>query len=209
MRLPDILSRLVTILLHPLLMPVYCSLWLLYTPTPYSNMSLGLNIQTLVLVGVFACLIPLMAIGVFILSGRVSDLEMPTARERVEPLLCSALVIGGSLIFLISRVPRPVAGMLCGESIALFFAAFCSFFWKISLHAIGSGAFLSFVSVLGICYHQDFSFIAAIAFVAAGLTGWTRLYEEAHTPLQLFAGYMLGVAVMGIVMNFIMMRPVF
>ncbi len=209
MRLADVLSRIVTILLHPLLMPLYCSLLVLYSPTPYSNMSLVLNIQTMVLVGLFACLIPLAAIGVFIRSGRVSDLEMPSARERVEPLLCSALVIGCSLAFLISRVPRPVAGMLCGESIVLFVAAFCSFFWKISLHAIGSGAFLSFVSVLGICYHQDFLNIVAVAFVAAGLTGWTRLYEEAHTPLQLFAGYMLGVAVMGVVMNFVMMRPIF
>lgn len=208
-KVTDIVSKVVTVLLHPLLMPIYSTLLVIYTPTPYSNMPLSLNVSVLGSVCFFACLVPLVVIGVFIAVGLVSDIEMPTRKERVWPMASSALVIGLALLFYLRGLPRPIVGMLMGEMLLLTLAACLSVFWKVSLHAMGIGGMLSFVSVVGMAYAQDFTWAAAVCFIAAAVTAWTRLYARAHTPAQLIAGYICGAVVMGIVMNFVMQRPVF
>lgn len=202
-------SRAVTILLHPLLMPVYCALLTLFGPTPYGGLPHDINVRVLRAVGIFACANPLMVIGAFILMGKVSELEMPSRAERVWPLMASGLAIGLSLLALnVHNTPRPLLGMILGESLALFLAGLCSLRWKVSLHTIGSGALLAYVSVAGMAYHLDFAPWAAAAFVCAGLTAWARHHAKAHTWRQLLGGYALGLAVMGATMNMVMSRPV-
>ncbi len=204
----DIISRVITVVLHPLLMPVYCTLLVLYTPTPYADMPMSLNARILGSVGLFACLIPLVFIGLFIAIGQISDIEMPTHSERVHPLMLSSLAIGCSVFLIMGSVPRPVTGMLIGEAVALFAASICSIFWKVSLHAIGAGCLLSYVWVVGTSYHQDFTPVAVVAFIVAGVSAWTRLYEEAHTPAQIITGYVMGAVVMFLILNQVMLRPI-
>lgn len=205
-----IASKVTTVLLHPLLLPIYGALLTLFGATPYAGMPHPVNVGVLSAVGVFACANPLAVITLFMMSGRVEELEMPSREERVWPLICSGVSICLAMLLLNTHnTPRPLLGMVLGEGILLVAIGACSVFWKVSLHTAGSGAFLSFVSVTGMTYHTDFSTWAAVAFVCAGLTAWTRLYERAHTWRQLLAGYLMGLAVMGTVMNFVMHRPVF
>ncbi len=202
-------SKVVTVLLHPLLMPVYCTLLTLFGATPYGGLPHDINVRVLRAVGIFACANPLMVIGAFIIMGKVSELEMPSRAERVWPLLASGCAIGLSLLALnVHNTPRPLLGMILGESLALLLAGLCSLRWKVSLHAIGSGALLAYVSETGMAYHLDFAPWAAAAFVCAGLTAWARLYANAHTWRQLLGGYAAGVIVMGVTMNMVMSRPV-
>ncbi len=204
------LSLVTAILFHPLLLPIYCTLLTLFGNTPYSGMPHPVNVNILTSMGLYACANPLIIIGLFVVAGKVSDLQMPTRHERILPLFLSAIAISLSLLILGPvNTPRPLLGMLAGESVILFLAALCSLFWKISLHTAGAGALLAFVCVTGMAYQKDFAPLAAVAFVVAFLTAWTRLYQKAHTPRQLIAGYALGIVVMTILLNFFMLRPVF
>lgn len=204
------LAIVTAVLFHPLLLPIYCTLLTLFGHTPYSGMPHPINVSILTSVGLYACANPLIIIGLFLVAGKVSDLQMPTRRERILPLALSALAICLSLLILGPvNTPRPLVGMLAGEAVILFASAICSFFWKISLHTAGAGALLAFVSVTGMAYQQDFALSAALAFLVAFITAWTRLYQKAHTPRQLLAGYFLGIFVMAVMLNFFMLRPVF
>ena len=204
------LSILTAVLLHPLLMPIYCAILTLYTVSPYAMIPHAVKTSVMIYVGLYACINPLVVIGLFLWAGKVSDLQMPTRKERVWPLICTATVIGLSLFLLTpNNTPRPLFAMVIGEGLLLMAAGICSIFWKISLHSAGSGALLAFVSVTGMAYNLDFATWAAAAFIAAFVTAWTRLYQKAHTPRQLIAGYALGIIVMGLTLNHIMQRPVF
>lgn len=196
----DVVSWVVTVAFHPLLLPIYCTLLVLYTPTPYAAMPTLFKAFQLGGVCLFECIVPLAVIGVFIALGEVSGIDMPTRSERFRPLLFSSVTIAFSVYALRQFYPIPIIGMVIGEAAALFIAALCSRFWKISLHAIGAGAFLAYIAVTGTAFGQDFSPFAALAFVAAGVTAWARSYEQAHSPAQLLAGYVTGLAVMGLVM---------
>lgn len=206
----DVASRVASVVLHPLLLPVYCTLLVLYTPTPFAGMPVVLNAYLLGVVGIIGSLMPLIVIGGFIMFGYVSGVEMPTRSERVLPFMATALVLGcvTSLgqAYLPGQLPESLNAVLFGESVALFVAAVCSMRWKISLHAMGAGALLAAVASIGTAYGQDFTPIAAGAFVWAGIMVWARLHEKAHTPWQLLAGYVAGFAVMGLVMYLLFVR---
>lgn len=206
----DLASRVASVVLHPLLLPVYCTLLVLYTPTPFAGMPVVLNAYLLGVVGIIGSLMPLIVIGGFIMFGYVSGVEMPTRSERVLPFMATALVLGcvTSLgqAYLPGQLPESLNAVLFGESVVLFVAAVCSMRWKISLHAMGAGALLAAVASIGTAYGQDFTPIAAVAFVWAGIMVWARLHEKAHTPWQLLAGYVAGFAVMGLVMYLLFVR---
>lgn len=201
----DVVSKAASVVLHPLLLPVYCTLLILYTPTPYAGMPVMVNAYMLGLVGVFGSLLPLIIIGLFILFGMVSGVEMPTRTERVLPFMATALSLACASGYVYTMLPAPILIVLIGESAVLFIAAIWSIFWKVSLHAMGAGALLSVVTAVGTAYGQDFTLGAAAAFVWAGVTAWTRTHEKAHTPWQLLAGYVAGFLIMGAAMFFLML----
>lgn len=206
----DRLSLVTGVVLHPLLMPIYCTILTLYTVSPYAIMPHAVKTSVLLYIGLYACANPLVVIGLFVWWGKVSSLQMPTRSERIWPLICTAAVMGLSLFLLTpNNTPRPLVGMVLGESLLLLAAGLCSIFWKISLHAAGSGAFLSYISVTGMAYNIDFAMMAGVAFIFAFVTAWTRLYQKAHTPRQLITGYALGIVTMGLTLNSIMNNPLF
>lgn len=206
----DVASRVASVVLHPLLLPLYCTLFVLYTPTPFAGMPVVLNAYLLGAVGTIGSLLPLIVIGGFIMFGYVSGVEMPTRSERVLPFLASALVLGSVTwfgpSFLPGQLPASLNAVLMGEAAILLVASVCSLRWKISLHAMGAGALLAVVTTIGDAYGQDFTLLAAGAFVWAGVMVWARLHEKAHTPWQLLAGYVAGFAVMGSVVYLLFLR---
>ena len=157
-------------------------------------------------VGFFACFIPLVVLGVFIAFGFVTDMEMPRRRERSLPLLIISITTCiGSYLMGARLAGTPIGNMILGEGLLLFIAGGVSLFWKISLHAIGAGGLLAYVVVTGIMMHIDFSLAAAWAFIVSGLAAWARLYEDAHTPGQMLSGFILGFAVMFVVLRVLML----
>ena len=70
----DVVSRVVTVAFHPLLLPIYCTLLVLYTPTPYAAMPTLFKAFQLGGVCLFECIVPLAVIGVFIALGEVSGI---------------------------------------------------------------------------------------------------------------------------------------
>lgn len=83
---------------------------------------------------------------------------------------------------------------LLGCTFVILVAEIITFFWKISLHTIGMGGLLGFF--LEMMLHMQGTTIFSILFpflvIIAGLVGTSRLYLNAHTPAQVYAGYAVG-----------------
>jgi len=83
---------------------------------------------------------------------------------------------------------------LLGCTFVILIAEIITAFWRISLHTIGMGGLLGFF--LEMMLHMQGTTIFTILFpflvIAAGLVGSARLYLQAHTPAQVYVGYVVG-----------------
>lgn len=109
---------------------------------------------------------------------------------------------------------------MLGAVIGLFIAFFINIFSKISAHAVGMGGLLgmviitmalsnfdSFVLHSTIIGTFEFSMNALLLFtlLMAGLVGTARLLLDAHTPNDIYGGYLVGFASQFIALRFILL----
>ena len=170
------LSKAVAIVVHPVVMPIYCTLFALFCVSPWATLPSGVKTYVLLSVGFGACLVPLMIMGLLVLMGRVSDFEMPTRQERVLPVaLTSVATAMCSGVLALNGMPYAIVVIVLCLCVLTLIATFVTPRWKISLHGMGVGGLLAYVSMLGIQSRTDFFVPVAIAIVLAGLAVFTHM----------------------------------
>lgn len=193
------IARFITYLLHPLLIPTY---GMLIVYSVFSRMyMLGADPRVLwLLVGITlisTCLLPAMSSYILMRSGMLKSLEMDERRERVLPYLSTAIYYLFAF-YMLRDFPVP-SGMLMvmrlftlGGAISIFITMGINFYWKISAHAVASGGLFGAVLSLSVLLPVVPAFLLYGVIGAAGLVGYARLRLEAHTPAQVYTGYLLG-----------------
>jgi hypothetical protein len=144
------------------------------------------------------------ALSVFILfrSKNLSDLEMDDRRERTAPFLIT-VVFYFFAYYMLREFPAP-SGMLkairvftLGASTALLITIVINFAWKISAHTVAMGGLTGAITALTLFLSTPPSLIwLSLVVGISGLVGYARLRLVAHTPAQVYAGYLLGFASM-------------
>ena len=142
----------------------------------------------------FTLFIPLTALLLLRKSGRVKDLYLDNPSERFYPYLYTLLGYA-FWIFYLTHTLRASPFLICtaiGATLALVVVMLVNNKWKISAHltAMGglTGAVLSSAYITGV-----FPISATCVLLAAALVlMYARLCLNAHTPLQVVAGLMLG-----------------
>ena len=129
--------------------------------------------------------------------GWVSDMELTNREERPRFILVSlSSDVLGLAVLWIGGGPRPLR-LLVLTYLCLAIVMFTvSSFWKISMHLAGVGGFstaLVFVFGLG----------ASLAFLSLPLVAWARLHRRKHTPIQLVAGALAGIAAASLVFGWL------
>ena len=180
-------------LTHPVFMPVYIMTYLLFGLDfliyKTSAAFLLWSYFSVILVG-----FPLGVLFFLYRSKIIQSIEMPTLKERRYALFTVAAVY-----FMVYYVFKDKSVFFLLQT--LFFSGFIvvgvafaiSFFWKISLHALGFGFFLGFMIILSWTLNQTQWIPIIISILLAGLVGAQRIYDKAHTPAQVYAGFLTGV----------------
>ena len=182
--LPTRLSRAVSVVLHPLVMPLYVILLLVAGPTQLSYFPASVKFYLLWVTVLYTAVIPLLS---------VSSLAIDDRRERILPLaigivcylLCAATV---------ARIPSAMIVrkfMLAGACCELFCLA-VTFYWKISLHLAAQGAAAALLVLLTFGNAGNLTGALAVAVLAAGALASARLWLGCHTIRQVAAGYAGG-----------------
>jgi membrane-associated phospholipid phosphatase len=70
-----------------------------------------------------------------------------------------------------------------------------NFWWKISIHAVGSGALIALVVVLSIKMHTPLTWFLIPVIMASGLVMSARLWLNSHSPAEVWSGFLLGLLV--------------
>lgn len=187
---------------HPIFMPFYVVL-LAFLLRPTDLMFLQPSIQLFVLlqVLVMATLLPMGAVLVFVRLGRLSSVMAEERSERNLPYLVQALCLA-SLIFSFRNNGLPVLliEMIVGALVAVLVSWFINRRWKISAHGVGMGGLLGFLWAMQTRTEYAILLPLAVAVLCAGAVATARLYLQAHLPPQVYAGFLVGFASMGLVL---------
>lgn len=157
-------------------------------------------------IGLFSFLLPLIAMNGMISTGIVEDWELKNHKERVPVLMFSALFLA-CLYYIFTYIEgnngevfHRFFGVIMSGIVLALVAAIISYFWKISMHAIGISGLAG--CMIGLSTHLDpllnpeqMVFYNSILLGVMGIVGFARLYEKAHNLLQVVAGTILGFGV--------------
>lgn len=180
-------------ILHPVFIPVYATLFYLF-----SNNSYFLNKEkyfVLLQVVIITVFLPILFFWGLRSTGKISSAMAPLISERKIPLVLQCFII----IFLvrrnitIERYPELhffFLGALLSTLIALLllFAKM-----KVSLHMIGISALTFFVLGLNLHFQTQNIFSLLVLILMTGFVASSRLEMNAHTVKELILGFLIGV----------------
>ena len=177
---------------HPLLMVTY-GVILALTYTYLAIYPMGMKLSIVGGVFVMTAIVPALFIWIMYKTGMAGDLDLTNRKERTLPyiIFATSLLATGFLLYKL-RMPVWFLLELFGACAALLIAMLINHYWKISAHMIGVGGLVG--GILGAAHIQMINPYEGImiAFVVSGLVGTSRLILKRHTPMQVYAGFMLG-----------------
>ena len=189
-----IASRILSYLLHPILMPTYAVLLIFGLSSYYSTIvNVAIKERILLIVAVNTLAIPLIIVYLMYLRGTLKSFEMDDRAERVPPYMITSICYFAAYYMLRSlHLPKVFDLLLLGATIATVAATFITFKWKISIHMIGIGGIVGGLLSISQYLSVDFSQVVIAVMLAAGMLGTARLLLESHTPVQVYSGFLLG-----------------
>jgi membrane-associated phospholipid phosphatase len=188
-------ANIISIVFHPLLLPTYAFLFLNYT-YPYLLFNLDLISKTRLFVTIFinTFLFPLIALVIMRKLDFISSFHMHERQERIIPYIAiSFFYFWSYLVVKNLGIGSIINDIMFGASLSVFMVFFFNGFFKISAHAASAGAFFGLTLFLSVNSVYNLELPVMIVILIAGLIGSSRLYLSAHTPFEIFSGFLVGV----------------
>lgn len=139
-------------------------------------------------------LIPLGILFLFKKFQIIQSFDVSTIKER-KILLCLMIVLYFFLGETFDRIPniRALAVLFYATACGLIFLYLLFIFkLKTSLHLLSMGLATGFFLFLQTQYAQSFLLIIVVFVILSGFVGTSRLYLKAHTPQEVYIGFLLG-----------------
>ena len=188
----------ISVIFYPVFMPLYGIYTLAHT-NPFSIYTPDYLLFIKILVGVFTLIVPLLILLLTMKLGAVSNFQIDIRRQRTAPYLLTLVSYGICLyMFYEIRVPFLLLLLSWGVIVSLLALIIINFWWKISAHATSAGGFLAAVLLWNGLFHINSTGFVISIILLCGLIGFARLYLRAHTPMQVFAGFLLGLFCVGL-----------
>lgn len=195
MKLKNFLANFFSAVFHPLWMPI-----LGFVLAVYNDQYLVANkaiYQGIVGVLFVNMIVPLVMILIMIKLKMLSTIDLKHRKERLIPYL---IVIGFYMYsyWLFQHQNLPISNLLysyfLGIIIIMLAGVIINFIWKISVHLLAIGGVLGWLIALSILHQLNFDYLLITILFIAGLIAFARLYLKAHTPAQVYVGFILGLA---------------
>lgn len=160
---------------------------LIHLPNSYIGMSI---IGTCFLTAI----VPIILIIILWKKGYIDSLTIQEARQRTFPYIYTIICFGFWCAFIhMIRLPQVWFFIALGATIALILVTIINYWWKISAHLTALGGLLGGICSIALYYNTlPLVLIICTLFISL-LAMYARLYLNAHTPLQVVCGYLLGI----------------
>ncbi len=205
MRFQERIAWVFSTLFHPVVIPTL-GMFILFQLNTYIRFAVTPGARRLMLMLVFinTAVAPVLSLLIMKRTGYVKSLILEERNERILPLLLATTLFFITYYMLRQlTLPSIVYFYIISATLLLLMTLMVSFFFKISIHMISLGAFSAFLIITSILLKTDVSVLIIAAFMASGMTGSSRLILHAHTPMEVYAGYLLGfIGMMGLFVYF-------
>ncbi len=188
-----LLSTLLSLIFHPVFIPVYGLLIIFYSPTFMVHLPAQLKRIMFFLAAINMTVIPLAMMPLLKFRNIISSYHMDVRSERILPLaLGSTMYIVTTIIFFSYQIPQIIKSFMLAAAIMSVLVLLITFFWKISVHAAGMGALLATAVVLSLRMRTELYIILIPLLLISGLVMSARLYLSSHRPVQVYTGFILA-----------------
>ena len=187
------MARTVSIVLHPMVMPLYILFFIFNTNTLFAYIPSGVKVYCY-LVTLFALLVmPVVSLPLFKHFRLIQSYELEEKQERVYPILV-AIIFAFLGFWLLGRVgyTNIVRQLYLVMIIMLSIFSVITFRWKMSMHMSAIGGVCGFLLVWGLKYYGDVRSSLMLFLILAGILATSRLYLKKHTPMQVYLGFLFG-----------------
>ena len=187
-----------SIIFQPIFVPLY-SLILIFNANTYITYAVHDQVK-LFIYGITVMNTIILPMGVFYYFYRaklIDSLHMHTARERSLPFL-TIVVFQMSTFYVFRQAPMPslFANLVLGAAVSVAMAFIINLKWKVSIHMLGMGGIVGTLIGLKLRYQVDALNLVLALIILSGLVGYARLRLNAHTPLQVYVGFLLGTLIL-------------
>ncbi len=184
----------ISVVFHPIFVLFYAFLVVLYTENYFSLAftSLG-KLYFIIYIALLSVVFPLISLSMLKYFKFISSFEMKQRRERNLPIVMLGISYFIMFFFIQKLELNPIFTLIILAALMLCIVIFLiNYFWKISIHTSIWGGFLGMLMAISINFNIDFFPIIIISILLAGFVGYARLKLKAHTPAQVYGGYIIG-----------------
>ena len=187
-----------SIIFQPIFVPLY-SLILIFNANTYITYAVHDEVK-LFIYGITVMNTIILPVGVFYYFYKaklIETIHMHTAKERSLPFL-TIVVFQMSTFYVFSQAPMPslFPNLVLGAAISVATAFVINLKWKVSIHMLGMGGIVGTLIGLMLRYQVDALNLVLALILVSGLVGYSRLKLNAHTPLQVYVGFVLGTLIL-------------
>ena len=197
----DKLARTISVIFHPILIPLYGLVIIFFSPTLYNYLPFEVKKRLILIVLVNNVLVTLSLIPFFVHNNMISSWFMNERKDRNIPLIISTILYGVTT-YLIFRfqVPYFLKSFFFAFAFLSLIATLINFWWKISLHSIGAGSIVALVLILSFRMYTPLLWYLIPSIIAGGLILTARLQLDLHNPRQVWSGLLTGFAVFSLIL---------
>lgn len=191
------IARFISTIFHPLLITNYF-LFIVLNPGFYLALTIPENAKWMILGLVFITtfLLPLMmnSLIVFLLK-KVTSPEIGDKRNM--QLLMVSIFFFLTYYLLGSVHFSPVFNLyILGATLLATMVLIINFYWKISVFMTSCGALTGAFTGITLANKSSVLILIFISILISGLTGFSRLKLQTHSPAQVYSGFAVGAIIM-------------
>ncbi len=189
----DVAAKAISVIFHPLLMPLYGLLIIFSAPTLIGYLPYGVKKTLLIITVINNVFLPFSFIPYFKIRNLISTWTIDNRRERIIPLITTSFFYSVT-VFVTFRyhIPAFIKSFILAVALLAIAVTIINFWWKISIHAVGSGVVVALVTVLSINMDAPLPWLLITAILSSGLVLTSRLWLNSHNPGEVWSGFLLG-----------------
>jgi len=190
-------AKTVSYVFHPLFMPTFVALLLFYlNRTSFAGIEDKVKLQWTAIIALNTLFFPALSVALMKGLGFVHSIQLKTMRERIIPLIATMVFYFWAYqLFKNFNSPLILRVFLLGCFWGIIAVFMSNIFTKISMHTAAAGGVVGIMVVLLIVGQTNFLFPFLIVLLGAGLIGTARMILMAHTPMEIWLGYIAGIVV--------------
>lgn len=187
------IEKIISYIFHPVLFSTIGAILFFIIQPKYIPKELAYNVIGVVFLSTY--IIPILFLYILVKKKSVDSFHLKTIKERKFPIIFFIILtflLGFRLLNL--KITDILSYLFIASSLSLMIVySLFIFNQKTSLHTLGIGGLTGFLMLLSFHYKIKLLPLIAIFFILFGLISYSRLKLKAHSQIEVFLGFFVGI----------------